>query len=437
MKQICLREMKKGYFIGDFEPNILRSKDVEICIRGASKYTLDAAYYRRNDKRVIYINQGKIDIDGRIFGKGDAIMFEPGEVINIFALTNVEMIAMNFPGTKGDLCRVVWDDVDRMDAFYNSYLQKLIAKHDQKLLSNNKSGISSKDITVIIQGYFDRNVTPNTIRSVRKYLPEARVIVSTWEECDCKGVDCDLLIKSNDPGACECGLYADFPISNNGNRQIVSTKAGLGEAKTKFTLKLRSDLVLLDNSFLDYFDEYPLREEQFSIFEHKIIIGELFTRNDFVYRDTKGKRHRVAKPFHPSDWFYFGLTKDIKQMYDNVDLIPQEEMAGYECKYPDRAHKNKYKYSWRYTTEQHVFLGCVRNKFGDIKFDDWTDWSDETVSFSEKVMMNNFVILDFCQHRILNTKYAPESFANSGVYYKEEALMTNKQMVNYFEKHKK
>ena len=124
-------------------------------------------------------------------------------------------------------------------------------------------------------------------------------------------------------------------------------------------------------------------------------------------------------------------------MYDNVDLIPQEEMAGYKCKYPDWAHKNKYKYSWRYTTEQHVFLGCVRNKFGDIKFDDWTDWSDETVSFSEKVMMNNFVILDFCQHRILNTKYAPESFANSGVYYKEEALMTNKQMVDYFETHKK
>lgn len=436
MKQINLKEMKKGYFIGDFEPNVLRSKNVEISIKGASKYTLDAAYYRKNDVRVIYISRGKIDLDGRIYGKGDALLFEPGEIINIFALTNVDMIVINFPGTKGDLCRVVWNNFDEMDKFYKSYLYRLIDKHDKELLTEHKTAIKSRDITVVIQGNFEKDITANTIRSIRKYLPEAKIIVSTWEKCDCDGEDYDVLIQSKDPGACECGLYADIPIGNNGNRQIVSTKAGLNKVNTKYTLKLRSDLVLLDNSFLDYFDEYPFREEQYSIFKHKIIIGELFTRNNFIYRDTEGKRHNVGKPFHPSDWFFFGLTEDIRKIFDNIDLIPPNEMAGYDCKYPRRVHGNKYRYSWRYTTEQHIFLGCVRQKFKNIQFDDWTDWNSEIMSFSEKVMMNNFIILDFCQHRILNTKYVPESYANSGVYYKEEALMNNRQMVEYIEKYK-
>ena len=432
MKVLSLKGMKKGYFIGDFNPCLYNSKDVEVCIRGASKYTLDAAYYRKNDTRIIYLTRGKIDVDGKVYKKGRVLLFEPGEIINIFALTNVEMVIMNFPGTKSDLCRVIWDDYKKMDFFYNSYLQRLVKEHDQAWIINKKSSINPKDISVVIQGYYDPNVTCNTIKSIRKYLPGAKIIVSTWKECKCDNVECDLLIQSDDPGARECKLFADVPISNNGNRQIVSTKEGIKKVNTKYTLKLRSDLVLLGGELLNYFDMFSEREEEYSIFSHRIIIGELFTRNEFIYRDPNGVKHRIPKPFHPSDWFYFGYTEDIRHMYDNVDLIPEREMAEYTCKYPDRVKKNKYKYSWRYTTEQHILLGCIRKKYGNIRFDDWTDWNEENIAFSEKIMMNNFTILNFCQHRILNMKYTPESFANSGVYYKEKALMTNKQQRDYY-----
>ena len=46
MEKINMKKMKRGYFIGDFEPSAFRTDAVEICSKGASKYTLDAGYYQ-------------------------------------------------------------------------------------------------------------------------------------------------------------------------------------------------------------------------------------------------------------------------------------------------------------------------------------------------------------------------------------------------------
>lgn len=432
MEKINMKEMKRGYFIGNFEPSAYRTDEVEICCKGASKYTLDAGYYRKKDVQFIFLNRGMAEINGIKYKKYDLIKFEPGEVINIFALTNIEMTIIRFPGTKGDLNKVVWNDFDEMNSFYHSYLDRLIKLHEEPDNCKKGKSISSKDVSVVIQGYADSVITKNTIESVRKYLPDSKVILSTWKECDCSQLDYDEVILNEDPGACECGLYAMEPIANNGNRQILSTKKGLEKVKTKYALKLRSDLVLLGNDFLRYTNVFPEYKKDVRIFKERIVIGELFTRNDFVYYDPNGYKHKVPKPFHPSDWFFFGLTEDLNTLYDAVTLIPENEMANYECNNKNRVENNKYKYSWRYTTEQHIMLGCVRNKLGFSKFADWTDWDDEIIEYSKEVMLNNFTILDFCQHKILNQKYIPASFANSGVCYKEWNLMTNKQLSDYY-----
>ncbi len=434
MRMMKIGDMKKGYFVGNFEPSIVKNDCVEISIKGAGRYTLDAAYYRKKDTTLIVILSGKMDIDGEKYGKGDALVFEPGELINLFALTNLGMLVIHFPGTKKDLHQYAWKNFEELDGFYNLYLRRLLVLYVNPCEQFLTESINPKEVTCVIQGYVDPDITKFTADSIRKYLPGAKIILSTWEECKNCDVDYDELIINDDPGACECGLYAREPIANNGNRQIVSTKEGIAKVNTKYTLKLRSDLILLSDDILKYMDAFPIRDNKYSLFKKRIIIGELFTRNDFCYHDIAGKWHVVPKPFHPSDWFLFGLTEDIKLLYENVDLIPEDEMANFSCKNPDRTKKNKYKYSWRYTTEQHIILGCIKSKWGDVGFDDWTCWNDDIVAFSEKVLMNNFTVLSFCQHKILNKKYVGACFSNSGVGYCEKGLMTNEQMVKYFER---
>jgi hypothetical protein len=81
--------------------------------------------------------------------------------------------------------------------------------------------IDSKDISVVVQGpiHTQDNLTKRVLESVRTHLPNAELILSTWKGSEVDGLDCDILLLNDDPGAIN-GL-------NNVNRQIVSTRNGL------------------------------------------------------------------------------------------------------------------------------------------------------------------------------------------------------------------
>lgn len=42
--------------------------------------------------------------------------------------------------------------------------------------------MKSNDITVVVQGAIDRKLTPKCLKSIRKHLPDAEIILSTWEK---------------------------------------------------------------------------------------------------------------------------------------------------------------------------------------------------------------------------------------------------------------
>ena len=41
--------------------------------------------------------------------------------------------------------------------------------------------ITSEQISVIIQGAYNPEITPKTIKSIKKLLPDSQIIFSTWE----------------------------------------------------------------------------------------------------------------------------------------------------------------------------------------------------------------------------------------------------------------
>ena len=87
--------------------------------------------------------------------------------------------------------------------------------------------IQSSEISVVVQGAIDQNNTPLCITSIRKYLPKAEIILSTWEGSDTENLDYDILVLNKDPGG-----YRDIctKFVNNLNRQLVSTSNGIKKA---------------------------------------------------------------------------------------------------------------------------------------------------------------------------------------------------------------
>ncbi len=275
--------------------------------------------------------------------------------------------------------------------------------------------ISYSDISIIVQGPVVKVETAQSLKSIRKFLPGATIILSTWEGSDVTELDYDKLILSKDPGSFICDKVG--AIHTNINRQLLSIKNGLEAVNTKYAMKLRSDLVMHHAKFLDYFDAFPQRIEKYKLLEHRIISGSLTTK---IFSDTD---NNYPLPFCLSDWFYFGLTSDIRTFFAATPLIEDEAaFSQYKLKFPDR--KPGEHLNFRFAPEQYFCYSAFKRKFDDIEFDDWSDFNEKNIKQSELCLVNNFIFLDYCNNGIHTNKYARFIEENSGLKFNIQCYMS-------------
>lgn len=251
--------------------------------------------------------------------------------------------------------------------------------------------IKSSDISVVVQGKIYAHITKKCLESIRKYLPGAEIILSTWKNENLSGLDYDELVLSDDIGA---GSIDSLGVVNNYNRQIVSSKRGVGKATKNYILKIRSDMYLINNSFLVIYGEYASGA---IIFGKRILVGDFYTRNPRV----------IPMPYHISDWFFFGQKKDV---FDYV------ESAKLQSKVDDEwflYHKNKNKFFknmlTRYAPEQYFCLSFF-SRFYDLTCLDYADNSDMNINLTEEIIAQNFIVVDSLKSGFKFTKYNPNRF---------------------------
>ncbi|RYZ96325.1 MAG: hypothetical protein EOO68_17020, partial [Moraxellaceae bacterium] len=119
--------------------------------------------------------------------------------------------------------------------------------------SNALIPIDSREISVVIQGPIftqtssraPQGITRQILKALRQNLPQATLILSTWQDQPVAQLDADLILQLDDPGTTHFyrqGAKADN-LYNNGNRLIYSTQQALAQVKTPYVLKIRSDLL--------------------------------------------------------------------------------------------------------------------------------------------------------------------------------------------------
>lgn len=256
--------------------------------------------------------------------------------------------------------------------------------------------IQCSDISVVVQGAIDSKETKKCLQSIRENLPQAEIILSTWENSDISNFEglFDILVLSTDPQ----GVYfKKKKVYHNINRQLVSTKNGLSKVTRNYTLKLRSDLILTSNKFLNWFDKFEKRVDELKLFEHKVLVP--VTNSRYKY-----KPNTIYSPFFISDFWYFGLSSDIKMFFDSIDLVKEPDFSKYFAinKMSNLWGKN---YPARFTPEQYFCLSAFNKKFSDIYMQDMMDINDDIVQKSAIAIPNNFIVLEFEQSGIYNEKH--------------------------------
>lgn len=257
--------------------------------------------------------------------------------------------------------------------------------------------INSKYISVVVQGAIDKQNTPLCLASIRKFLPGSEIILSTWKGSDTTDLDYDVLIENIDPDAIS---YRSNGAVNNLNRQIVSSHAGLDKVQRKYALKFRTDLIMTSDSFLAYFDKFPKRNNEYKIFDHRVLTSTLFSRENII-GDVNGFCYKC--PLAPSDWWFLGLTEDVKKIFD-IQLVEEPYFSQYFT-----GKRKDDDFMWRFPPEQYIGNNLLKHNPAWAKYEmtDTDNYPFETIELSKQLLTNNFIFLGFKESGIYMNKYMP------------------------------
>jgi quercetin dioxygenase-like cupin family protein len=94
--------MTKGWFLGDFQPTLHRTRDVEVAVKNYRAGESEAAHYHKIATEFTVITQGEVEMNGRRYLAGDIIIIEPGDVTDFRAVTDAVTTVVKIPAATGD-----------------------------------------------------------------------------------------------------------------------------------------------------------------------------------------------------------------------------------------------------------------------------------------------------------------------------------------------
>lgn len=102
-----MKDMKGGWFVGDFEPSSHKTRDFEVCYKVHNKGDIWPIHYHKVAYEINYLIRGKMIVSGKELLAGQIFVFEPGEVADPKFLTDCELIVVKTPSIVGDKYEVI------------------------------------------------------------------------------------------------------------------------------------------------------------------------------------------------------------------------------------------------------------------------------------------------------------------------------------------
>jgi quercetin dioxygenase-like cupin family protein len=97
-----LSEMVGGWFVGDFYPNILHSKDFEVAVKTYKLGDKENWHVHKVGTEITLVLDGSVKMCDQIYHHGDIILLEPGNGTAFEALTDVKTVVVKTPSVLGD-----------------------------------------------------------------------------------------------------------------------------------------------------------------------------------------------------------------------------------------------------------------------------------------------------------------------------------------------
>lgn len=86
MKKFELNKMKKGWFVGNFEPVVYRTSACEVSVKHYKKGEAESPHFHKQAEEVTVVISGKIRLNQLEFKKGEIALVEKNEIIKFMAI---------------------------------------------------------------------------------------------------------------------------------------------------------------------------------------------------------------------------------------------------------------------------------------------------------------------------------------------------------------
>lgn len=102
MKVNKLNDMFRGWVVGNFDPSLYKTDDVEVAVKTYKKGDYEPRHYHKIATEITVICKGRVLMNNELYQEGDIITIEPNEQTDFRALNDVITTVIKLPCTKGD-----------------------------------------------------------------------------------------------------------------------------------------------------------------------------------------------------------------------------------------------------------------------------------------------------------------------------------------------
>jgi hypothetical protein len=102
IKRFKLENMINGWFIGNFDPSLYKTNDVEVGVKKYSTGDSEKLHFHKIATEFTVIITGEVLMNGEKYVSGDILVIEPEVTTDFLALSNVVTLVVKIPGANHD-----------------------------------------------------------------------------------------------------------------------------------------------------------------------------------------------------------------------------------------------------------------------------------------------------------------------------------------------
>lgn len=97
-----LEDFKLGWVVGDFDPALIHSKDVEIAIKHFKKGDVEPSHKQIIATEITIVVSGEIRLGDGKYGVDQIVIIPPGIYADFEAITDCSLVCIKYPSLPSD-----------------------------------------------------------------------------------------------------------------------------------------------------------------------------------------------------------------------------------------------------------------------------------------------------------------------------------------------